>query len=295
MKFKFPLFLIAVAAVICLPSDLLAQHADIEFGYDNVNSPAAFAFSPLAFEATTGDGISVAESSFRELDPFNPGEFSSDQPGFATDNVQGLDVNPGNAILISALDASMESAFGVGYVNFYNPATDVLESTGRIAFKDNRSGTPDLVLNGPAIESEITPQFIERADNTGTVHDHITWDLLDDASAPLGAYGILVQLQSDFTFDGTIELSSEPFWIVFNHGMSDADFESLALPSFGVGQDVSVLLGDVNRDGVVNFLDIAPFIAVLSGSEFQAEADCDQNGIVNFLDISVFIGILSGG
>ena len=53
-------------------------------------------------------------------------------------------------------------------------------------------------------------------------------------------------------------------------------------------------LGDVNLDGAVNFLDISPFIAVLSTGTDQAEADIDQNGIVNFLDISPFIQLLSG-
>ena len=53
------------------------------------------------------------------------------------------------------------------------------------------------------------------------------------------------------------------------------------------------LLGDVNLDGVVNFLDIAPFIAVLATAGFQAEADCDENGVVDFLDIAPFIDILS--
>ncbi len=56
-----------------------------------------------------------------------------------------------------------------------------------------------------------------------------------------------------------------------------------------------VLLGDVDQNNMVNFLDIAPFIAVLQASAFQAEADCDQNGVVNFLDIPAFIAILSGG
>ncbi len=55
-----------------------------------------------------------------------------------------------------------------------------------------------------------------------------------------------------------------------------------------------VLLGDVNLDGVVNFLDISAFIAVLASESNQAEADCDENGIVNFLDIAPFIAILSG-
>ncbi len=62
------------------------------------------------------------------------------------------------------------------------------------------------------------------------------------------------------------------------------------------GDPVQVfLLGDVDLDGVVNFLDIAPFIEVLSTGGFQAEADCNQDGIVDFLDIAAFIAIVNGG
>ncbi len=294
MKLQPFVFILLLSAIICPSSNLLAQHNDVEFGYDNLNNPSNFLLSPLSFNSTTSDGIIIVRSSMRELDPFNAGEFSADQPGFATDNAEGLAVNPGDGILISALNASEHSAFGVGYVNFYNPATNSLEAAGRIAFIDNRSGTPDLVLNGDTIESGVDPQFIERANNSGVVHDHITWDLLDDATAPVGAYGILVQLQSDYEFDGTVELSSDPFWLVFNYGMSEDDFEELALASFGVGEAAPVLLGDVNLDGVVSFLDISSFIGILSGGGFQAEADCDENGVVSFLDIAAFIGILSG-
>ena len=53
------------------------------------------------------------------------------------------------------------------------------------------------------------------------------------------------------------------------------------------------LLGDVDLSGTVDFLDIQPFIAVLSGRTNQCEADCDQSGIVDFLDIQPFIEILS--
>lgn len=55
-----------------------------------------------------------------------------------------------------------------------------------------------------------------------------------------------------------------------------------------------LLLGDVSENGVVDFLDIAPFIALLSGNGFQDEADIDRSGTVDFLDISPFIAILSG-
>ena len=53
------------------------------------------------------------------------------------------------------------------------------------------------------------------------------------------------------------------------------------------------LLGDANLDGVVNFLDISPFIQLLSTGVFMDEADIDGNGVVNFLDISPFIVLLS--
>ena len=52
--------------------------------------------------------------------------------------------------------------------------------------------------------------------------------------------------------------------------------------------------GDVNMDGDVDFLDIGPFIVVLSSGMFQVEADTNNDGDVNFLDISPFIAILSG-
>ena len=54
------------------------------------------------------------------------------------------------------------------------------------------------------------------------------------------------------------------------------------------------LLGDANLDGVVDFLDISPFIALLSGNGFLDQADINRDGVVDFLDIGPFIGLLSG-
>ena len=53
---------------------------------------------------------------------------------------------------------------------------------------------------------------------------------------------------------------------------------------------------DVNLDGIVNFLDISPFIIVLTsgGSPAQeSQADCNGDGTVSFLDISPFIVALT--
>ena len=59
-------------------------------------------------------------------------------------------------------------------------------------------------------------------------------------------------------------------------------------------QDPTVLLGDCNQDGVVNLVDVNPFIMILSTASFLAEADCNEDGIVNILDVNPFIAILNG-
>ena len=64
--------------------------------------------------------------------------------------------------------------------------------------------------------------------------------------------------------------------------------------AFAFQNVTTTLLGDVDLSGTVNFLDISPFIALLSSGGFQDEADIDRNGVVNFLDISPFIVVLSG-
>ena len=68
----------------------------------------------------------------------------------------------------------------------------------------------------------------------------------------------------------------------------------------GVSIDVlacaaEVLCGDVNLDGVVNLLDVAPFVDLISNGGFQLEADINGDGSVDLLDIGPFVEKLSGG
>ena len=56
-----------------------------------------------------------------------------------------------------------------------------------------------------------------------------------------------------------------------------------------------VLIGDVNRDGEVNLLDVAPFVTLLISGNFRAEADVNQDGVVNLIDVDPFADLLSGG
>ena len=108
----------------------------------------------------------------------------------------------------------------------------------------------------------------------------------------------------NFTTDGIFSFGPDGMLVAAGEGIPIQAIESISGGSSGgigiqtitlerPGNDNDVLLGDVSRNGVVNFLDIAPFIQVLSSSEPQAEADTDQNGVVNFLDIASFIQILT--
>ena len=82
-------------------------------------------------------------------------------------------------------------------------------------------------------------------------------------------------------------------------------FESSDVGKFGINTPVyvafdeillipSILRGDVNLDGVVDLLDVGPFVELLSNQTFQVEADVNQDGSVDLLDVAPFVAILSG-
>ena len=52
--------------------------------------------------------------------------------------------------------------------------------------------------------------------------------------------------------------------------------------------------GDINCDGLVNLLDVAPFIDLLSDDGYSIKADINLDGVVNLLDIGPFVTLLSG-
>lgn len=54
-------------------------------------------------------------------------------------------------------------------------------------------------------------------------------------------------------------------------------------------------LGDLNGDGVVNLLDVVPFVNVLSRGQYVKEADINGDGFVNLLDVRFMVELLTGG
>ena len=98
--------------------------------------------------------------------------------------------------------------------------------------------------------------------------------------------------------------------IVFNNSGTDLKAFSILPPSALIDDDDppndddpptddvdpptdDALIGDVDRNGVINFMDISPFTLVLLSGDYQIEADATGDGVVDFFDISSFVALLT--
>ena len=125
--------------------------------------------------------------------------------------------------------------------------------------------------------------------------DGATFDDGFVAIPPLAGFDPETLSQLDFTDFDSFNLSLNGV-ILANGGPDLAGdiFTGLEFLRIEVGSGIAALLGDVNEDGVVDFLDISDFISVLATTGFQGEADMDLNGTVDLLDIQPFINALLG-
>jgi len=220
--------------VATLSSVSFAQHSDIEFGYDDVANPTGI---EVEQDATSDEGIMFFEADLIEEDPMgDPGNFSTDDPGFETAHLENLVLGVGDLAWLQFVNASTQSAYGAGYVNYVAPGDNVVQAMGGIGITDNTAATDDLILDGAMNSGGPTRQFLgtamDEGDGDGEIHDHVEFDLLDDGTAPLGTYGVMFRIEADRDADG-LTYNSEYFWVFFNHGQSDEDFES-SLGNFGI-------------------------------------------------------------
>lgn len=91
-------------------------------------------------------------------------------------------------------------------------------------------------------------------------------------------------------------------YFVTNAGPFGANSDYIGLDTFSL---LPYVLGDVNGDGVVNNLDIAPFVLGLTNpAAFETQfpyvtlgiaGDVNNDGAVNNLDIAPFVALLTGG
>ena len=98
--------------------------------------------------------------------------------------------------------------------------------------------------------------------------------------------GLVVETVNDN--QDAFAMSSDGNWVIFEASLAGGINGAFII------QLSSVILGDVNEDGQVDLLDVAPFVELLSGGGFLAEADINCDGSVDLLDVAPFIDLLSG-
>ena len=154
-----------------------------------------------------------------------------------------------------------------------NAQLTVIQNIARTAF--DVSGSANLIFTGES--PEFTSDSINLSSNwTGSVTTLTPNGGRLNLGGPSGT-----ALFNVATIEGVVASSDD----IDSVETDDSIIHTLA---------VTLLLGDVNLDRTVDFLDIVPFIDVVTGGGDQAEADINGDGAVDFLDIVPFIDILTG-
>ena len=219
------------------------------------------------------------------LELFNSGTTSQSLNGwrFCTHDEDQVRRYSGSTGLNGTTLESQQSLF----IHFNNDADPTNAQERNINSISGSFATP-LDANG-AYGAQI---YVNSSFGSGaSIADHIQFsvDGLDNSTADERsdeAEGEVWSDQNDW-----IAISATTEMIVLNDASLDQEIHSAS--DYTVVEPVLTIFGDVNRDQAVNFLDIGPFISVLSTGGFQAEADIDRNESVNFLDIGPFISLLS--
>jgi len=223
-----------------------------------------FAQSGSEVNITGGDvfSLSAQSGSLTNISGGSIGGFTEVQSGSVV-NISGGDVGE----FVGTFDGGVLNISGGSFVGGINAFSggEVNISGGSLGFDFNASSGGEVnlfgsnfVLDGVLLDSSLT------IGDAFTINDRdvILSGVFDDGSV------FSFSLNSGYT---------EPSADVFN---PDATL-TVTLTS-------TVLLGDVDQDGDVDFFDINPFIGLL-----LAQADINQDGEVTLLDIPPFIQILA--
>lgn len=200
----------------------------------------------------TPDG-STGVFSLGENDGFS-GVFLGGQPGSV--EIRGGNVdNQGNIPGAFLNDGAVPNAAFNGVFAIYTLVVDPTASAGNVLTATIVDPASEAVLASTALGDPGTA--IEGIGNVGG---------LFTGSVDGNAFG------DQDNFQGAIAEV-----VVYNYALSPGELDRNNAYFYGAYfEEPSVLLGDVNLDGAVDFLDISPFIAVLATGGFQVEADIDM-------------------
>ena len=247
----------------------IVNNSNVQGGYDgvgNIDVDPMFV-SPAGPD---GDPSTVGDNDYR-LSPGSPCVDAGDSTNLLC---AALDIQRSPRLIDGLLDGN--AIADMGAYEFNNVFLSVIDD-------DVPSGIVNVVTTGTAgMSIEILVGIAPAEDCTafGPLY------LEETTAVTFGPLTSPVDMQIELPAGGG------QFWIqaraIDNTGMA-GNTSNLVMLEF----EVDFILGDVNRDGVVNLLDVQPFVDLLSSGEFQAEADTNGDGAVNLLDVASFIDLLT--
>ena len=236
------------------------------------------------------------------------GEFTFEKNGFSASNIAPgfeftdiTEVQEGVGIFPSAVSDTME----------VNGWPDNQSATATVSLDDyfgftvtNNTESTVLLTSFSFLARRNTtrsPSFIQlRTADTNDIrtNDDFSLDNADVVSHDVDLGGFTIPISGSFSdpivFDsfGSILRPAASTQIRFFAFSGDVGFdESVIFDEIIVASE---LLGDVNDDGAVNLLDIAPFVESLQFGPYMVKADINQDGLINLLDVQPFIDLLAG-
>ena len=217
--------------------------------------------------------------------PLTEIQTSSDATGGSNTGIFILDGASGIADVVVNTGSGGANGAGI-FVQALSGAQPGFETSG--ALGDGQAIFGDLTgtLTGISEDAHIVSMFIDQ--NQGGEQEV-------EGLTRTGAFfgGNFNQIGSAVALAATGTGTGSNITVTYNDLGPNNDFNNRANASFVSFAVGGGLLGDVNMDGVVDFLDISPFITILATNGFQLEADIDLNGTVDFLDIGPFVLLLS--
>lgn len=178
-------------------------HADADHAGDIAVSAVAGKLTTGGdhFEIHGGNGYKIFEADFGD---FTSGPYVTKNPGFQTQ---------GSATLAPL---SLLSFSAIGSLNYWNGSAWGAAPTGvSVSFKDVLDELTTWTASGSTAGAT---SYVDQVATDGSLHSHLTMSVTPGAAA--GAYMVQLRLDSD-TY-----ASSDPFYVVFNRGLSGESFES---------------------------------------------------------------------
>ncbi len=183
---------------------------------------------------------------------------------------------------IEAFDSSTINIFGGVFNTGFSDLTDI--EGGEIAVEDDDIINSAFInihggtfMGAPNLDGDFVPDFCAEGNGTMTIFGSDF--AIDGVPVPFGDITVATG-----QLTGTLEDGSP----------LDNDFE-IDDNARIILAEATLLLGDVNCDGEINILDVAPFVQAITNGPFSAKADINQDGVNDLLDVAPFVALITGG